>query len=1318
MRFLICITTFLSLCLGSTRASGQSYGLDSAPPFAAYLNGKFPTLSPDSLTTLATVNAFPGLSFDRLMLLTPYPKSNHLAIVTQPGLIYRFENRADVTNADVQTILDISSRVRNYNDDEGMTGLAFHPEFGQADSTNRGYIYVTYRWRPNPDGGAHERHGYIRLSRFTVPDGQTAADPDSELVLVQNFDRQTWHDAGCLIFGLDGYLYFSIGDEGGENDEFNVAQRIDARLHAGIFRIDVDQDPARSHAIQRQPSAHPDLPAGWPASYTANYFVPNDNPFVTPDGSVLEEYYALGLRNPYRFSQDPVTGKIWIGDVGQYTREEVNILQAGANYGWPFREGVGAGPQARPASIIGTLKEPIWDYGRDQGNCVIGGYVYRGEKFAAELAGKYICSDHTNPIFALTTSGETHESVEDLGNLLRLRSCGLDANGEIYFLDTSHIYTLARRTASEPEPPALLSQTGAFTNLATLTPSTGFIPYDVNSPFWSDNAAKKRWMAVPNDGTPDTPQERITFSANREWQFPSGTVFVKHFELPIDDTNPALTQRLETRFLVIDREGGSYGVTYRWRADGSDADLLTTRASQDYTIATADGGTRSQTWPFPSRLDCTQCHNSNSKHVLGAKTYQLNRDLLYPVTGRTDNQLRALAHVGLLSGGLFSEAQIPEYPRARGLNETDASLEIRARSYLDSNCSHCHRPGGVRARFDARFTTPLAEQNLINGMPGANINGPNDRYIRPRDLTHSLTYERANRVGQLQMPPLAKNVVDTAAMEVIAAWINNLGASVSVRINQEKTFAANDFPFSNLGSGVTQGEIKLVTALPTHGKLYLNGNEITSIPSAPILRTSIHTLTYTPDENYTGPDSFKFQVRDAADFGGDVVMTIDVTPIIPVLNGSFEERQTGDSNWSDGAWMYIPSPWIANTGIYGRIRHDRAGLAGLSASPGGETWIANLTDAGHGVLTQNLNASVNAGDPLSVTFYICRDEYGSGVLEASFMVGDNAYSQTFDTSSLAVNTWTRYTLTQTVGVGGPLSLRFKNLSGRAGWLDKVSNVSVIPSGSGNTPTITGGTLSDALSTSYGTASSPGSFTVNGVNMTSGIQVTAPTGFEASQAFGSGYAPTITVGAAGTIPATTVYVRLAETAPVGTYNSQNIVLSSTGATSVNVTTTASGNYVGAPPPVITLAGTLGAVNTTYGTASATPTSFQVSGSALIGNLTVTPPTGYEVSLSSGSGYTTSLTITASGTLTSTQVFVRLSATAGVGNSPYSGSVTVSGGGASSKTIATASSAVSKATPTATLALSNSPVTYDGTAKSATVVIATSSVPGVVQNILTG
>ena len=194
-------------------------------------------------------------------------------------------------------------------------------------------------------------------------------------------------------------------------------------------------------------------------------------------------------------------------------------------------------------------------------------------------------------------------------------SCGLDGNGEIYFLKfggdgSGQVFKLARTTTVVPEPPALLSQVGAFTNLATLAPAPGLIPYKPNAQLWSDNANKYRWLAVPSDGTNDSPGEKITFSATNEWTFPAGTVFVKHFELPVNETNPAAVRRLETRFVVRDQSGGVYGVTYKWRTNGLGADLLTTGDAADYDIITTSNTLRTQHWSFPSRLDCLNCHNA------------------------------------------------------------------------------------------------------------------------------------------------------------------------------------------------------------------------------------------------------------------------------------------------------------------------------------------------------------------------------------------------------------------------------------------------------------------------------------------------------------------------------------------------------------------------------------------------------------------------------------------------------------------------------------------------------------------------------------
>src|SRR5262249_9358300 len=137
------------------------------------------------------------------------------------------------------------------------------------------------------------------------------------------------------------------------------------------------------------------------------------------------------------------------------------------------------------------------------------------------------------------------------------------------------------------------------------------VPYTVNVPLWSDAAIKMRWLSVPNDGGPLTTNEQISFATNGEWNFPAGTVFVKHFELATNDTNPNLKRRLETRLLVRDTNGGVYGVTYKWRPDSSEADLLPGSLNEDVIITTASG-TRTQTWYYPSPADCLTCHTPYS----------------------------------------------------------------------------------------------------------------------------------------------------------------------------------------------------------------------------------------------------------------------------------------------------------------------------------------------------------------------------------------------------------------------------------------------------------------------------------------------------------------------------------------------------------------------------------------------------------------------------------------------------------------------------------------------------------------------------------
>ena len=317
---------------------------------------------------------------------------------------------------------------------------------------------------------------------------------------------------------------------------------------------------------------------------------------------------------------------------------------------------------------------------------------------------------------------------------------------------------------SDGTMPRLLSQTGVFRDVTNLVTEDYLLPYAVKVPFWSDGADKQRWVCVP-------PGELVHFSTNGEWSFPPGTVFVKNFSLATDERHPGIKRRLETRLLVCNDVGGVYGVTYKWRADDSDADLLETNFTEAIAIQMSTG-VCTQEWYYPSSADCLVCHTENAGFVLGVKTRQLNRDLQYP-NGVTENELVAWKNLGLFDES-FSDEAVKEFPRLAAMDDHSRSLDDRARSYLDANCSECHRPNGTVANFDARYDTPLAEQNLVDGhvLIDERIDGA--RVVAPNDIWRSLLLLRMSAVGGYQMPPLARNTVDQAGARLLREWIQSM----------------------------------------------------------------------------------------------------------------------------------------------------------------------------------------------------------------------------------------------------------------------------------------------------------------------------------------------------------------------------------------------------------------------------------------------------------------------------------------------------------------------------------------------------------------
>ncbi len=315
--------------------------------------------------------------------------------------------------------------------------------------------------------------------------------------------------------------------------------------------------------------------------------------------------------------------------------------------------------------------------------------------------------------------------------------------------------------------PNLLSQTGAFSNLVALTPSPGLIPYDMIEPFWSDGAAKTRWMAIPNDGSYDTADEQITFSNDEAWDFPRGSVLIKHFEVG--------GQRLETRFEVKGDDDVYYYLTYKWNTAQTDATLLNDAVDEDVVV---DGVT--QSWHYPSRNECASCHFPQNGSVLGPKTRNLNTPILYPSSGITMNQLVNFSELGLITETI-TNTNVSTYSAVAAKDDLTASIEDRARSYIDVNCSSCHNPAVDNiAIFDARYTTPIENQNIIYGAVVYDEGLSNPKVIIPQDVANSMAHFRMNSTQTgVKMPPLAKDVVDAAGLQLIEDWINSLTPTTS-----------------------------------------------------------------------------------------------------------------------------------------------------------------------------------------------------------------------------------------------------------------------------------------------------------------------------------------------------------------------------------------------------------------------------------------------------------------------------------------------------------------------------------------------------------
>lgn len=720
------------------------YGLDSRPSNPTCVA---PTRPVDA-TTVKVQRVFPNLAFTTpIKMEQPPGDPSRWVIIQQGGLVKSFPNVDGTPASSVKTILDITPMVKS-GGETGLLGLAFHPQY----QTNK-KVFLSWTGAGPYCGDSQlatsptcdtTQVTPLALKSFVAwfHDNGTTLDPTPNQVLPGDDSGDATHqgpldqpyanhNGGNIEFGPDGFLYAGFGDGGSGGDPVKRAQNVDL-LFGKMLRVDVDN-----------------IPAG------KRYGIPSNNPFAGGGGA--PEIFAWGLRNPWRWSFDSATGELWAGDVGQNAFEEIDKIALGGNYGWNKCEGFHTYPGG-VTPCPGYLA-PLDEYAHTGGAslAVVGGYVYHGTAIPS-LVGCYLYADEVDGrlvSFCFDSAMGKMVSTKLLSTGFNPSSFAEGADGELYLLSYGDggIYKIVPNGNPMPSTfPQKLSQTGCVDPSDPTKPAAGLIPYEVNTPLWSDGADKQRWMALPDN-------TKIHVEADGDWTFPNGTVLMKQFSVG--------GKRVETRLLMRHPDGIWAGYSYEWLDDGSDAVLL--QAGKTKAVSPT------QNWTYPSRSDCLECHTTAAGRSLGLETAQMNRQELYPSTpvNRVSPQLDTLDHIGMFDAPLAANP-----PALVAPDDTTATVETRARDYLHANCSFCHRPSSTgQGPSDWRWQTAFKMTNTCNGAPQEGSLGVTGAMlIVPGAPSKSLVSLRMHALDANRMPPLATHVVDPTGTAVVDQWIQSLTA--------------------------------------------------------------------------------------------------------------------------------------------------------------------------------------------------------------------------------------------------------------------------------------------------------------------------------------------------------------------------------------------------------------------------------------------------------------------------------------------------------------------------------------------------------------
>jgi uncharacterized repeat protein (TIGR03806 family) len=655
-----------------------------------------------------------------------------VALPSEPGALYGVERAGRVVRYELdaseparEVLLDLSGLLTG--EGAALLGAAFHPDYD-----DNGLIFVHYVT------GLPLR---TVVASFRVDPASGRAETSSERRVLLVTHPGEGRSGGALLFDEGGMLLVGLGDGGEASDATTTVTR-DPRLGA-ILRLEVSTDDAPGYAI------------------------PEDNPFASPEADERPpEVLAYGFADPVACAFDPADGQLWCVDRGKYW-SELNAIERGEDHGWPAIENVVCTDTQRLCLDSGAVN-PRLGYLHVEGACGAAGAVPLTTP--SELDGAVLYADAcTGAISGIGVRGEQEQKRSAIGGIGgAIAAIGRDGAGTLVVIDGEGALLRARVVQDELPGtfPDLLSETGCFDGPSLSEPAPDLVPFDVRSPLWSDGTHKRRYMVVPEGA-------RIATSDAEPWQFPVGSIMVKEFALPFDDRDPSSVKPIETRFMVRRPAGWEFH-SFRWNDEGTDAVRVQDEETVVYDVMRG-GRAHAQSYLFPSSETCPVCHSASPGRALGPRTEQLNFDIGYE--GGARNQLEALAKLELFDRmpGEGSGTALDELPRLPDPRDQTGAIEPRVRSYLHSNCAHCHQPGGYSSPdliMDLRFSRTLAETNICDQEPQFFNEAP--KLIAPGDPESSALWIRTRATGLSRMPPVATSEVDPLGTVLLTRWIQEL----------------------------------------------------------------------------------------------------------------------------------------------------------------------------------------------------------------------------------------------------------------------------------------------------------------------------------------------------------------------------------------------------------------------------------------------------------------------------------------------------------------------------------------------------------------